>query len=93
MVKEIAVIKIDSAEAEEFVKTYHEVAPVLRKQPGFVSDELLSVAEDESEYILIVEWDRVEDHIAFTKSADFKLLEGPWGPMQKEVLVRHGIPV
>ena len=89
MVKEIAVIRIDPAEAGNFIRTYHAVAPILRRQPGFVSDELLSVVEDEREYILIVQWERVEDHSNFVKSADFKLLADPWGPMQKEVTVRH----
>ena len=89
MVKEIAVIRIDPAEAGKFIRTYHAVAPILRRQRGFISDELLSVVEDKSEYILIVQWQRVEDHSNFVKSADFKLLADPWGPMQKEVLVRH----
>lgn len=93
MVKEIAVMKIDPAKAEDFIRTYHEVAPVLRRQPGFISDELLSIIEDESEYILIVHWEKAEDHTAFIQSADFSLLSGPWGPMQKEVLVRHGVVV
>lgn len=93
MVKEVAFITIDPAEAEDFIRTYHEVAPVLRKQPGYIGDELLSVVEDESEYILIVQWETVEDHVTFTESADFKFLAEPWGPMQKEVMVRHGVQV
>jgi len=47
MVKEVAVIKIDPTEAECFIRTYREVAPILRRQPGFISDELMSVLEDE----------------------------------------------
>jgi heme-degrading monooxygenase HmoA len=90
MVKEIALIVIDPKEAREFEQTYVEVAPVLRRQPGYRSDELLRVLENEAEYVLIVEWDGAEDHENFVKSEDFHLLADPWGPFQKEIAIRHG---
>jgi len=90
MIKEIAVISIDPAEAEAFEKTYLEVAPVLRRQPGYLYDELLRADENDREYILIVHWDTVQDHKDFMASKDFALLADPWGPFQKKVELRHG---
>lgn len=89
MIREIAVLTIDPAEAEEFEKTYLEVAPVLRRQPGYIHDELLRVVEHDNEYILIVKWESVQAHKAFIDSDEFALLAEPWGLFQKKAEVRH----
>ncbi|TFG62346.1 MAG: antibiotic biosynthesis monooxygenase [Spirochaetales bacterium] len=89
MIKEIALLTIDPAKSDSFEKTFLEVAPVLRRQPGYLYDEFLRVVENDCEYILIVHWENVESHKAFVESDDFKLLAGPWGPFQKEAAVRH----
>ena len=90
MVNEIAVITILPEEEQDFIETYRKVAPVIRRQPGYYSDKLMKVAENDNEYILSIIWDSVESHINFTKTEDFKLVADPWGPFQKKVTVRHG---
>jgi heme-degrading monooxygenase HmoA len=89
MVREVSIIKIDPKEEQEFVSVYEEVAPILRRQPGYHADELLKVIENEDEYILTILWDSVEAHTNFVNSVDFSLLAEPWGPFQKKVVVRH----
>jgi heme-degrading monooxygenase HmoA len=89
MVKEVALISIDPAEAEAFEKTFVEIAPVIRRQPGYIFDELLRVVENQSEYVLIIHWECVKSHKDFIDSKEFPLVSGTWGPFQKEVVVRH----
>jgi len=93
MVKEISLLVIEPKEARAFEDTYRQVAPILRRQPGYRGDELLRVLENPAEYVLIVEWERAEDHAGFVRSADFRLLADPWGPFQKQAIVRHGAAV
>jgi heme-degrading monooxygenase HmoA len=93
MVKEVAIISIDPKEAKNFERIYVEVAPVIRRQPGFIHDELLRVVENDSEYALIIQWESVEAHKAFVASKEFPLVSETWGPLQKQVAVRHCRPV
>lgn len=93
MVKEVSLLLIDPKEAQAFEDTYREVAPILRRQPGYHGDELLRVLENPAEYVLIIKWARKEDHINFVNSPEFRLLADSWGRFQKQALVRHGTTV
>jgi heme-degrading monooxygenase HmoA len=93
MVKEVSLLLIDPRQAQAFEDTYRQVAPVLRRQPGYHGDELLRVLENPAEYLLIIRWDRKEDHLNFVNSPEFRLLADPWGPFQKQAVVRHGATV
>jgi heme-degrading monooxygenase HmoA len=93
MVKEVSVLTIDPKDAAAFERVFVEVAPVLRRQPGYLHDELLRVVENDFEYVLVIHWESVEAHKAFIGSSDFGLLARPWGPFQKQAVVRHCRPV
>jgi heme-degrading monooxygenase HmoA len=90
MVKEVAILEIDEKDQEEFERIYEEIAPIIRRQPGYHQDELLNVVENPAEYILIIKWTDVEAHQAFIDSADFPELVEKWGRLQKKATVRHG---
>jgi len=93
LIREVSLIIIDPVEAGAFERTYSEVAPILRRQPGYQNDVLMRVVENPAEYLLLIDWDSVESHTNFISSADFPLLAGPWGKFQKQAIVRHGKPV
>jgi heme-degrading monooxygenase HmoA len=90
MIKEVSVLTIDPETAEEFERIYKEIAPVLRRQPGYGGDELLKVVENSNEYILIIQWESVEAHTRFIEAEDFAVFAERWGPLQQQALVRHG---
>lgn len=79
MVKEICIIKIDPSKAADFEKMYVGVAPVLRRQSGYLADELLHAIERPEEYMLVVHWDEVKSHQAFIDSDDYPLMSGEFG--------------
>ena len=93
MVTEVAVLKIDPEEARAFEKTYTEVAPVLRKQKGYISDKLMHAIERPEEYILAVEWENVEAHQAFIDSDEYSQMSGPFGDFVKESGFAHFMTV
>lgn len=76
MITEVAILKIDPAEAVEFERTYNEVVHILRRQSGYRSDKLMRAIEYPEQYILAVEWGSVEDHLNFIAAPDYPDLDG-----------------
>jgi heme-degrading monooxygenase HmoA len=76
MVTEIAILKIDPAEAEKFERTFRDVVHILQRQPGYQSDKLMRAIEHPEQYILSVEWGCVEDHLRFIDGPDYPGLDG-----------------
>ena len=79
MVTEIAVLKIDPAQAKAFEKTFQDVVHILHRQPGYQNDRLYRAIERPEEYILTVEWDSVADHENFIQAPDYPDLDGALG--------------
>ena len=89
MITEIAMLTVDSSEVEAFEKMYQEVVPVLRKQPGYLSDTLMHAIERPDEYILAVEWESVKDHERFIESEEYPNMSGPFGEFVKDSSFAH----
>jgi len=89
MVTEIAILKIDPAEAGAFEATYRRVVPILQRQPGYQSDQLLRAIERPEEYFLTVEWDSVADHEAFIAAPDYPELDGALGEFVRDASFAH----
>lgn len=79
MVTEVAILKIDPQKAKDFEKMYQEVAPILRRQEGYISDKLMHASERPEEYILAVEWADIELHKKFIASNEYALMADPFG--------------
>jgi len=84
VVTEIAILKIDPAQAEEFERTYQDVVHILRRQPGYQNDRLFRAIERPEKYILTVEWDSVADHENFIQAPDYPDLDGALGKFVKD---------
>jgi heme-degrading monooxygenase HmoA len=89
MITEIAILSIDPADAENFEKTYYDVAPILREQSGYLGDRLMRAIERTEEYILTVEWGSVADHERFIGSPEYPDLDGALGKYVKEGSFAH----
>lgn len=56
----------------EFEAAFATARPLIASMPGFVSLRLLRCLENTSRYLLLVEWDRLEDHTdGFRGSAEY----------------------
>ncbi len=62
MVLEHARLSIDPRRAEEFETAFAEAEKIISGMPGFVRLSLSRCVEQAGTYLLLVEWDRLEDH-------------------------------
>ena len=62
MVTEHAVLEVRPGREAEFERAFAEAAPIIAGMAGFVSLRLHRGIEAPSRYVLLVEWQRLEDH-------------------------------
>ncbi|MDK2770012.1 MAG: antibiotic biosynthesis monooxygenase [Sphingomonas sp.] len=73
MVFEMAVLKIDPANATAFEAAVAACAPLFQAAQGCRAMALESTEEDAARYVLRVEWDTIEDHmVGFRESPEFQ---------------------
>jgi heme-degrading monooxygenase HmoA len=63
MITEHAILSIKSGEEAEFETAFAEARPIIESMKGFRSLTLLRGIESPSHYLLLVDWDSVEDHV------------------------------
>ena len=73
MVLETAVLHVKPGQATAFEQTFAQAQSILASMHGYVSHQLRRSIETPDKYILLVEWQRVEDHtVGFRQSAGFQ---------------------
>jgi heme-degrading monooxygenase HmoA len=91
MILEVAILHIKENQSNDFEKNYELAKPIISRAKGYRSHQLKKCIETADKYILIVEWNTLEDHeIGFRKSKDFlewKALVHPF--LTSETLVEH----
>jgi quinol monooxygenase YgiN len=72
MITEYARISIDPDRAAEFEAAVAQAAPLFRSSQGCTSMALMRIVEEPGVYMLIVDWERLEDHMTgFRESPAF----------------------
>jgi heme-degrading monooxygenase HmoA len=73
MITEIAVLKILAGQSGNFEASFEEASEIISSMNGYVFHELLKCVEQKDQYILIVRWEKLEDHtIGFRKSEAYQ---------------------
>lgn len=73
MILEVAILTVRQGQAAEFEKAFAQAKVIVAKMPGYVSHELHRCLEVENKYLLLVRWQRLEDHTeGFRKSAEYQ---------------------
>lgn len=94
LVREIAILNIQSGKGEEFEKAYDTVASILNDAEGSHGATLHRGVEEPESYTLIVEWDSVDDHVALTGKPEFEQFGSAIGEyLAGQPEVRHVEPV
>jgi heme-degrading monooxygenase HmoA len=62
MITEQAVWDIKVGREAEFETTIHSATQLIAQTPGFVSVDVLRCIENPSRFLLLVNWERLEDH-------------------------------
>lgn len=75
MILEVAILNIKEGKTAAFEQDFQKASPFIQNNPGYLSHELKRCMENDHRYILLVKWERLEDHEeGFRKSENY----GPW---------------
>lgn len=95
MIVEHAVITIQQGTSDQFEAALGEARQVIGAAPGFRSLTLHRGIEVDTEYVLLVEWETLEDHVdGFRRSEGFtawRALIGPYFDGQPVVTHLTGV--
>ena len=70
MVVEHAVLPVRPGEETTFEAAFAQARPLIEATPGFLGLRLLRGVERPSDYLLLVEWERLEDHTEGFRGSD-----------------------
>ena len=70
MILEVALLAIRSGQETDFERAMAEARPLIAGTPGFRGMELRSCLETAGRYLLLVWWERLEDHTEGFRGSD-----------------------
>lgn len=73
MILEVAILDIKPNRSAEFETAFKTASTIISAMPGYISHELQRCIETANRYILLVRWQRLEDHtVGFRQSPDYQ---------------------
>lgn len=70
LVTEVATLDISDGQDATFEQAFIEAQTIIASVPGYISHQIKRCVEQESRYILIVEWQTIEDHTIGFRASD-----------------------
>ena len=88
MILEVAILNVKPALTEQFEQDFKKASVFISAIKGYVNHSLQKCVEVENQYLLLVNWETLEDHtIGFRQSAVYqewkKLLHDYYDPFPK----------
>ena len=62
MILEVAILDVISGQENEFQAAFATASPIISSMSGYVSHQLQRCMEKQNRYILLVNWEKLEDH-------------------------------
>ena len=62
MILEVAILNVIPGREDEFLDAFSEAEGIIAKMNGYLSHQLKRCIENESRFILLVEWEKLTDH-------------------------------
>lgn len=73
MVLEVVILNVREGKTSAYEAAFAEAKSLIAGMPGFISLELQRCVETANRYLLLVEWERLEDHMeGFRGSPEFQ---------------------
>ena len=73
MIQELAILKIKPNKNQEFETAFKQASAIITNMPGYISHSLQKCLEVENQYLLLVNWQTLEDHtIGFRQSPEYQ---------------------
>ena len=73
MILEVAILDVKPGLVAEFEAAFAEASTIIASMPGYLDLELQRCLETANRYILLVRWEKLEDHtIGFRQSPEYQ---------------------
>lgn len=73
MILEVAILQIKEGQSSAFEINFEKAQHIISSMQGYISHQLKKCIEHESKYILLVNWETIEDHEnGFRKSVEYQ---------------------
>lgn len=73
MILEVVILKIKTGLSTAFEEQFKIASKIIKSMKGYISHDLKKCLEVEDKYILLVNWETLEDHeIGFRKSKEYQ---------------------
>jgi len=73
MILEVAILDVKPDKKTDFEIAFYKAETIISKMNGYISHQLQKCIEKENRYILLVNWERMEDHTdGFRKSKEYQ---------------------
>ena len=73
MILEVAILDIVPGQENEFQAAFAKASPIISNMSGYVSHQLQCCIEKQNRFILLVKWEKLEDHtIGFRGSEGYQ---------------------
>jgi heme-degrading monooxygenase HmoA len=73
MIREHALLPVLPGSEADFERAFAQARPLISARPGFRTMSLSRSLESPSSYLLLVEWETLEDHtVGFRESAEYQ---------------------
>lgn len=73
MILEVAILNIKPGMSQQFEIAFAEAAQIIASMKGYISHNLQKCLEKENQYLLLVNWQTIEDHtVGFRKSLEYQ---------------------
>lgn len=73
MILELARLDVISGEEIQFEAAFNQAQNIIASMPGYISHQLRRCLEKQNRYLLLVNWETLEDHtIGFRQSEEYQ---------------------
>ncbi len=73
MILEVALLDVKTGQEKKFEDMFEEAQNIISNMPGYISHSLKRCIERENRYILLVNWQKLEDHtVGFRQSTEYQ---------------------
>jgi len=70
MILEVAILNVIPGQEDEFLKAFSQAKEIISKMGGYISHQLKRCIENTSQFILLVEWEKLTDHTEGFRGSD-----------------------
>jgi heme-degrading monooxygenase HmoA len=73
MILEVAILNVRPGQCALYEQSFAEAQAIISAMHGYVSHQLQRCIEDPNKYVLLVQWNRLEDHtMGFRQSPEYQ---------------------